>query len=129
MILVVGPRPGKGETDQALDADGPAMSHELPTDEGRPKRASEVVSARSDLSGFGLRSLQIRDDVVDVVVSQRDRSAQCRRTNRVLAFLREVEEPLIVSDGVAECLRAVVVEVAERCPLDAPGCRNSSAPD
>ena len=64
------------------------------------------------------QKLQVRDDVVDVVVCQRDETAQGPRTNRVLR-LREVEEPLIVSDGVAERLGAVVVEVG-RGVRDAP---------
>ena len=70
------------------------------------------------ISPVRTQKLQVRDDVVNVVVCQRDETAEGPRTNRVLR-LREVEEPLIVSDGVAERLGAVVVEVG-RGVLDAP---------
>ena len=46
------------------------------------------------------QKLQIRDDVINVVVCQDNLAAQARRTNRVLG-LCEIEEPLVVSDGVA----------------------------
>ena len=64
------------------------------------------------------QKLQVRHDVVDVVVCQHNETAQGRRTHRVLR-LREIEEPLIVRDGVAERLDADVVEVG-RGGLDAP---------
>ena len=68
------------------------------------------------------QQLQIRDDVVDILICQRDEAAQGSRTNRVLRF-REIEEPLIVSDRVAERLGAVVVEIG-RGIGDAPERRN-----
>ena len=64
------------------------------------------------------QKLQICDDVVNVVVCQDDETAQGRRTDRVLRF-REIEEPLVMSDGVAERLGAVVVKI-RRGVLDAP---------
>ena len=60
--------------------------------------------------------------VVNVVVCESNEPAQGCRTDRVLCF-RKVEEPLVMSDGVAERLGAVVVKV--RCSvLDAPECRD-----
>ena len=88
-----------------------------------PRRPTRVMDGEAALVSRPLypnrgQKLQIRDDVVNVVVCQHDEAAQGPRTNRVLR-LREVEEPLIVSDGVAERLGAVVVEVG-RGVLDAP---------
>ena len=48
-----------------------------------------VAQARA--SSYRTQKLQVRDDVVDVVVCQDDETAQGRRTNRILR-LREVEE-------------------------------------
>lgn len=56
------------------------------------------------------QKLQVRDDVVDVVVGQRDEAAQWPLTKRILR-VREVEEPLIMRDAIAERLGSVVVEV------------------
>src|SRR5688500_16359872 len=87
-------------------------------------RHCTLAGAEKIAADHGLKSqkLQVLDDIVDVLVGQHDEPAEGPRSDRILS-LGEIEEPLIVSDGVAKGLGAVVVEV--RCGvLDAPQRRN-----
>lgn len=70
-----------------------------------PCGASEipVPSVGGSILPIWTEQLQVGDDVINILVCQHDETAQRRGANRVLR-LREVEEPLVVSDGVAKRL-------------------------